>query len=199
MGLVPRHWLRPTYGQISVNAFCCPPSHVPPPPQSHSDIEVILHSPPPVSISRNGRSCASERGSSYNSRAKDFSADVVPTESYLLSESNKLSRIKSEPPCTRAFLQEEPRPVSWKRNHREDTVYGVSSESRRNGIIALLYSTTLFSSPRPSYHLPLTIQKGRERKRDPLESVFRDRKELSTDIALPFPSAILALEHRITR
>lgn len=128
------------------------------------------------STSRNGRSCASERGSSYNSRAKDFSADVVPTESYLLSESNKLSWIKSEPSCTRAFLQEEPRPVSWKRNRREDTVYGVSSESRRNGIIALLYSTTLSSSPRPSYHLPLTILKRRERERDPLESVSGIRK-----------------------
>ena len=26
MGFVPRHWLRPSYGQISVNVFCCPPS-----------------------------------------------------------------------------------------------------------------------------------------------------------------------------
>lgn len=91
MGLVPHHWLRPTYGQISVNAFCCPPRACRP-PQSHSDIEEILHSPQRAvhlgtyDFAR-GRIRARARGSWYNSGAEDFATDVVPTESYLLSES----------------------------------------------------------------------------------------------------------------
>lgn len=151
MGLVPRHWLRPTYtDRLVLMRFVVPLARAAPATKPFG-----YRGDPPFSsgssTSRNGRSCARARARArenpwYNSRTEDFSADVVPTESYLLSESNKLSRIKSEPPSTRVLLQEEPRPASWKRNRGEDTVYGVSSESRRSGIMALLYSTTLFSS-----------------------------------------------------
>lgn len=161
MGLVPRHWLRPTYGQISVNAFCCPPlARACHPPQSHSDIEDILHSPPAMVHPETGDLArASEDPRRYNSRAGDFAADVVPTESYLLSESNTLSRIKSEP-----VYACHPAKGRIRLLGREGG-YGVSSESRRNGVIALLYSTTLFPSlsSATSNHFPLMVLKRKER------------------------------------